>query len=143
MQQFQFLDVISQITWSDDSNMILVGIHKRGVAFARNVYDSVWSCKIDEGLAGMAYCRWAPSSRHILSISDFKLRLTIWSLIDRTVQYIPLPKHEDKGIDFSFDGKMMAVVLRPDEEQQEMGTDSSDVVALYRIRSEGPWECVH
>ena len=74
--------MISQIEWSPDSNLILVGVKKRGLAIAKNVYDASWNCKVDEGLAGMTHCRWAPSGRHILTVSDFKLRLTLWNLVD-------------------------------------------------------------
>ena len=123
--------------------MVLVGIHKRGVAYARNVYDAQWSCKIDEGLAGLAYCRWAPSSRHILTVSDMKLRLTMWSLVDRTVQYIPLPKHESKGLDFTFDGRHMAVVKKPDEGLMDPGSPLTDIIAIYKTKNEGAWECLH
>ena len=75
-------DLISGIDWSSDSNLILIAVAKRGVAFAKNVYDASWHCKIDEGLAGLASCRWAPGGRHIVTVSDFKLRLTLWSLVD-------------------------------------------------------------
>ena len=143
LQQFSFLDMISQIMWSDDSTMILVGIHKRGVAYARNVYDQQWQCKIDEGMAGLEYCRWAPSSRHILTVSDFRLRMTMWSLTDRTVQYIPLPKYADKGLDFNFDGRHMALVMKPDEMATDPGQPLSDSISLFRTRSQGQWECLH
>jgi len=71
--------------WSRDSHFILVGIAKRGVAFVKSMSDPNWDCKIDEGMAGLAFTRWGPSARHILTVSDFKLRLTIWSLSDKTV----------------------------------------------------------
>ena len=75
-------DVTASISWSNDSNLILIGIKKRGAAFARNVYDASWNCKVDEGLAGLSFCRWSPSGRHILTISEMRLRLTIWNLVN-------------------------------------------------------------
>lgn len=83
----------------------------------------------------MEYCRWAPSSRHILTVSDFRLRMTMWSLTDKTVQYIPLPKFADKGIDFSFDGKHMALVLKPDENLLDAGQPISDCISIFRIKN--------
>ena len=85
----------------------------------------------------MAHCRWAPSGRHILTISDFKLRLTLWSLVDQSVQYIPCPKHADTGIDFSSDGGLMAVILKAqDDIIADDGSDNgSDVIGLYNTRS--------
>ena len=32
-----------------------------------------WTCKIDEGLAGLMAVRWSPDGRHILSTADFKV----------------------------------------------------------------------
>jgi len=55
------------------------------MAFVKSVNDPVWQAKIDEGLAGLANCFWAPTSRHVLTISQFNLRLTIWSLVDKKV----------------------------------------------------------
>lgn len=34
-----------------------------------------WTCKIDEGLAGLTAVRWSPDGRHILSTADFQVRL--------------------------------------------------------------------
>lgn len=121
--------------------MILIGVEKRGLAFAKSVQDADWTCRIDEGLAGLAHCRWAPTSRHILTISEFKLRLTIWSLIDQSVQYIPFPKHESTGIDFSPDGTLMAVALKGDD-MSAPGKMVSDVIAVYSVNQGGPWECL-
>lgn len=114
-----------------------MGVHKRGVAFARNIYDPTWSCKVDEGLAGLAHCQWAPSGRQILTISDMKLRLTIWNLVDQTVQYIPCPKHEASGIDFNPDGSLMAVILKnADDSLIDSGeNDGGDVVGLYNTKN--------
>jgi len=118
-----------------------VGVNKRGVAFARNVYDPTWTCKVDEGLAGLSHCRWSPSGRHILTISDLKLRLTIWNLVNQSVQYVPCPKHGDNaGIDFSEDGSLMAVILKNTEETMGDGIPGGggDVIGLYSTsRSEG------
>jgi hypothetical protein len=77
-----FADLVSQLEWSPDGDLILIGVEKRGLAFAKSAHDPDWTCRIDEGLAGLAHCRWAPTSRHILTVSDLKLRLSIWSLID-------------------------------------------------------------
>lgn len=114
------------------------------MAFAKNIYDASWNCKVDEGLAGLTHCRWAPSGRHILTVSDFKLRLTLWNLVDRSVQYIQFPKHEDAGIDFSPDGSLLAVVLKhQDEVIVDNAQDRSDIIGLYHVRTIGKWECIH
>lgn len=132
---FQFVDISTSVEWSKDSQFILVGVHKRGVAFVRNIQDPTWNCKIDEGINGLSYCAFAATSKHVVTISESKLRLTIWSLSNKSVQYIQYPKHDDKGVAFSDDSKLMAVVLR-----SHLETDS---IAVYKIgRDSAPWECL-
>ena len=50
MQIFNFPDVASHLTWSPDSNLLLVGLKKRGLIFAQNVHDPNWMSKIDTGV---------------------------------------------------------------------------------------------
>ncbi|PNX76446.1 WD repeat-containing protein WRAP73-like, partial [Trifolium pratense] len=73
-----------------------------------------WTCKIDEGPAGIAYARWSPDSRHILTTSDFQLRLTVWSLVNTACVHLQLPKHASKGVSFTRDGKFAAICTRRD-----------------------------
>ena len=82
-------------------------------------------------MAGMINCRWASTDRHILTVSDCKLRLTIWSLTDKSVQFVQYPKHADRGVDFSPDGKLMAVLQRPSIDMiDEMGSQG-DMIGIY------------
>ena len=46
----------------------------------RNIYDPEWHCKIDEGMSGLEYARFSPDSNHVLTVSEFKVRLTIWEI---------------------------------------------------------------
>ena len=85
LSKYQFTDVVSHLEWSQDGVYILIGISKRAQAFVKSVQDPDWQCKIDEGLAGMVHCSWAPTSRHVITISEFNLRLTVWSMIDKSV----------------------------------------------------------
>ena len=127
---YQFTDVVSHLEWSPDGIFILVGIEKRAQAFVKSVSDKEWQCKIDEGLAGMVNCFWAPTSRHIITISEFNLRMTVWSMVDKTVQYINNPKHcgnfeGQRGYCFSPNKKIMALI--------EKNEDSKDLVSLYDL----------
>ena len=85
INRYQFTDVVSHLEWSPDNTYLLIGIEKRAQAFVKNVLDSEWQCKIDEGLAGLSCCMWAPTSRHIITVSDFNVRLTVWSMVDKSV----------------------------------------------------------
>ena len=128
LNKYQFTDVVSDLEWSPDGAYILIGIQKRAQAFVKSVTDPEWQCKIDEGLAGMVSCRWAPTSRHVITVSEFNLRLTVWSMIDKSVQYIQGPKHSNKGLCFSPNLKIMALI----EKNME---DSRDMVGLYDLSS--------
>lgn len=109
---------------------------KRGLAFAKSLHDNDWQCKIDEGMAGMASCAWGPTTSHIITVSDMNVRLTVWSLNDKSVQYIRNPKYDTKkGLVFSGNGKMMALI----EKNEETG---KDMVGLYDTTG-NTWECLH
>ena len=135
--------MISHLNWSSDSTLILVGVEKRGTVFARNVFDTEWGCKIDEGMAGMIHCRWASTDRHVLTISHCKLRLTVWSLTDKTIQFIPSPKHDNRGIDFSPNKKLMAVLQKPNPEMIDALGSQGDTIGIYEVKSVGKWTCLH
>jgi hypothetical protein len=50
------------------------------------------------------------------------------------VQYIPYPKHESTGIDFSPDGKLMAVALKGDEMTASTSDKfPNDVIAIFSV----------
>ena len=36
-----------------------------------------WTCKIDEGSAGLIKARWAPDGRHILTTAEFHVRFNM------------------------------------------------------------------
>ena len=125
MHQFSFIDLITKIEWSPDSNFILVAIGKRGMVFVKSLNDQDWNCKIDQGLAGLADARWAPDSRYIITVSEFNLRLSVWSLADKSSQFIRNPKHADRGVAFAKNGKTMALIQK--------GEDQKDLIVLYDL----------
>lgn len=122
VQLYGCIDAIEDITWSCDSEYVLCSIQKRGSAQVWSVSNKEWHCKIDEGPVGLAHARFSPDGRHVLVTADFRLRITIWSLCDRSVYYIRFPKHVGKGLDFTSDGKVMALAER---------TDARDSVGLF------------
>jgi hypothetical protein len=65
---------------------------------------------------------------HLLSkhFPFFQLRITIWSLVDRSVRHINLPKDAEPGLDFSPGGSYLAVAER---------RNAKDFVAIYSCES--------
>ena len=93
VQLYSCIDKIEEIEWSCDSEYVLCSIPKRGAAQVWSLSNKEWHCKIDEGPVGLAHARFSPNGRHVLATADFRLRITIWSLCDRSVFYIRYPKH--------------------------------------------------
>ncbi|XP_020222888.1 WD repeat-containing protein WRAP73 [Cajanus cajan] len=114
VQLFSCLDKISYIEWALDSEYILCGLYKKPMIQAWSLTQPEWTCKIDEGPAGIAYARWSPDSRHILTTSDFQLRLIVWSLLNTACVHLQCPKHASKGVSFTRDGKFAAICTRRD-----------------------------
>ncbi|KAL1559312.1 WD repeat-containing protein WRAP73 [Salvia divinorum] len=114
VQLFSCLDKITYIEWALDSEYILCGIYKRPMLQAWSLAQPEWTCKIDEGPAGISYARWSPDSRHILTTSEFQLRLTVWSLLNTACIHLQWPKHGSKGVSFTKDGKFAAICTRRD-----------------------------
>lgn len=89
---------------------MLCALRERGAAQVWDAFDPDYSCRIDEGPAGVASCRWAPGGRTVLVVADFCVRMAAWSLLGRRCEYLPGPKHPNKGLAFSPDGGCMAVL---------------------------------
>lgn len=59
-------------------------------------------------------CRWSPDGLSVLLVADFRVRLTVWCLVERRPIYLPGPKFADRGVAFSPSGDTLAVLeVRP------------------------------
>ncbi|KAL2103361.1 hypothetical protein ACEWY4_000229 [Coilia grayii] len=114
LQLYTCLDQVDHIEWSSDSVLILCAMYKRGLVQVWSLKQPDWHCKIDEGSIGLLSSRWSPDGRHILNTTEFHLRITVWSLCNKSVSYIKYPKACEKGMDFSADGRYMALAERRD-----------------------------
>eukprot|EP00040_Diaphanoeca_grandis_P043825 m.269198 g.269198 ORF g.269198 m.269198 type:complete len:444 (-) comp82937_c0_seq1:156-1487(-) len=130
IQLHQCLDKISFIEWSSDSLYILCAQLKRGLVEVWSLEQPEWTCKVDEGSAGLTHARWSPDGRHVLTSADFQLRITVWSLINNQVNFLKFPKYAKKGCAFSNDGLYMAVLER---------SDCKDFVGVFACKT---WEMV-
>ena len=124
LQTFSFCDFIEDIQWSKNSKLILVGLYKRSRCEIRNIENPKWYCSIDEGIQGMKYSLFSPDSLHILSICDHNIKLSIRSLVDKSLLYINFPKFSKKGLSFSSKGNFMALAERK---------NAKDLIGIYYI----------
>ena len=109
------LDAVQYIEWSSDGLYVLCAMFfKRALVQIWSVEDPEWTCKIDEGSAGLDGVRWSPDGRHVLTWAAFQLRITIWSLVSQQTCYIKAPKFAVNGAEFSRDGRYFAVLERRD-----------------------------
>lgn len=131
LSTYTVVDTPAQIEWAEDNEYLLCGIPKRSLVQVFSRSDPAWTAKISLGLSGMAHARWTPDSRQILTITEFQLRLTIWSLVDKSVSHIRNPKHADKGLHFSSDGKFMALAER---------LDCRDYIGIYFTQN---WQLIN
>lgn len=118
--EYVCVDKVDRMELSPDNSMVLASMPDRQAvqifalpSTADGSEKSLWTCRINEGVAGLVSARWAPDSRFVITESDFGIQLTIWSIIDSSSAVITHPK-QSGIIAFSGDGKMMAVGLRMD-----------------------------
>ena len=129
-QNFSFVDFIEDIQWSKNSELILVGLYKRARCEIRSIENPKWYCSIDEGVKGMKYSLFSPDSLHILSICDHNIKLSIRSLVDKSLLYINFPKYARKGLSFSSKGNFMALAER---------NEAKDYIGVYFVNK---WTCI-
>lgn len=114
LQLFNCTDSIQEIEWACDSDLILVASYKLGTFQVWSLEDEKWTAQIDEGIVGCSLVKFAPDGRHILSFSDFELRITVWSLITKEAIYLQYPKFTNRGHQFRADGSYFALAERID-----------------------------
>ena len=129
-QNYSFIDFIEDIQWSNNSKLILIGLYKRARCEIRNIENPKWYCSIDEGVKGMKYSLFSPDSLNIISICDHNIKLSIRSLVDKSLYYINFPKFAKKGLSFSAKGNFMALAER---------NEAKDYIGVYFVNK---WTCI-
>ena len=131
LHKFSFSDYIEHIEWSKDSTLILIGLFKRGIVEIKHLVNPEWHCRLNEGIAGITHAYFAPDSRSVLTICNNNLKLSIWSLVNKTITYIPMPKYAKKGVSFTSNGHFMALAIQ---------TTPNDSVGVFYV---GNWTQLH
>jgi len=130
IQTFTCNSPIQYVEWSLDSQFILCAQYKSGTVQVWSLDEPKWTCKIDDGSIGLVDARWATDSRHILTTSEFHLRITVWSLVNKSVSYIKYPKVIDKKLSFTKDNSYLAVAER---------RDCKDCISIFSLST---WQLV-
>jgi len=112
IQKFSFQNPISKFLWSPDSSLVLIAFYKTGICEVRSISNPKWTCTINESQSGITNCLWTPDSRKIILFNDFNVRMSIWSLVDKSTIYINSPKFNNKCLLFSENGNFMALAER-------------------------------
>lgn len=113
-QVFSCQYAIQAVEWCSDSSLVLCAMFKRSVIQIWSLSQPTWCCKIDEGTAGIIGFSWSPDARHVLTIAEFHVRITVWSLVNKAVSYIRYPKSIESSHAFSPDGRYLALIERRD-----------------------------
>ena len=129
---YTFIDFIEDIKWSNNNQLILIGLYKRNRCEIRNIENDNYLCTIDEGVQGMSNSLFSPDSLHILSINGHVTKLTIRSLQNKSLLFINLPKFPKKCLCFSSQGKGNFMALAERKE-------TKDIIGIYFIRN---WTCI-
>ena len=124
IKKYTFPNTISKFLWSPDSSLLLMAFYKTGQCEVRSISEPKWTCTITESQSGIINCLWTPDSRKIILFNDFNVRMSIWSLVDKSTVYINSPKFNDKCILFSENGNFMALAERQ---------NGKDFIGIYFI----------
>uniref|UniRef100_H2Y8F9 Anaphase-promoting complex subunit 4 WD40 domain-containing protein n=1 Tax=Ciona savignyi TaxID=51511 RepID=H2Y8F9_CIOSA len=109
LRLYTCMDAVQSLEWSSDSQFLLCAMYKRGLVQVWSVEQPDWTCKIDEGSAGLIHAQWSPDGRHVLTTASFNLRITVWSLVNKSISYIRYIKNSKDCLSFSSSGKYLAV----------------------------------
>jgi len=129
---------IQAIRWSPDSKLVAAScIHGPFDSVATivhifSVHTPDWKAVIKDGaLSGVANILFTPDSRHLIVVSEYHIRLTVWSLSSKVVRNIRFPK----SLSFDNSGQFLAVVASGSAVTD--GGGSGEAISIYDMA--GNW----
>ena len=125
------LDEVNFLEWSPDSSLLVVILKKRNLIQILNIDDTNWKCKLDFAAISIGEVKWAPDSRHLITIDELGVRLQIWSLVNKTVNVISDVKGLKKGVSFFNDRIAILQQKMSDTERNQL--DDYVLVLQYRV----------
>jgi len=82
---------VDKLEFSPDSEFILCSSLKSGVTCVVRVLASDWKARITEP-PDIADAFFSPDSRHVITIAQFNVKMTVWSFTEKRIRYIKLPR---------------------------------------------------
>lgn len=152
---YQCVDKPDKIEFSPDSSYFFCAYTARGVLQCFSLSDPDWKCRVNEGVSGFINAFWMADSRGVITVSDFGIQLSVWSLLDSTSHIISSPKYglgaiahnspsQQQLLAFSDCARFLGIVHRmelhdyigvysatPFQELSKFKSRSNDVAALY------------
>ncbi|XP_076167676.1 WD repeat-containing protein WRAP73 [Ptiloglossa arizonensis] len=123
IHSFIFTDIIEFIEWSRNSEYILCANIKKAIIQVFSIHYPEWKYKLIEGSAGLESVNWSPDSRHILTLSDFNIQISVWSLENRNVTHIQNVKSSFHKLQYSSNGNELAVIV---------SNEGKDSIEIYK-----------
>jgi len=93
----QELTQVDRVVFSPNSQLILVAGYKAGVVLIFSVEEEEWRGRVLCGAGGLAGVAWGGDSRHVLTLGEWGVVLTVWSLASKSVLYVKNPKMWSTG----------------------------------------------
>ncbi len=130
---------VEHLEWGADSDLLLCASYKQGVVEAFRVSNPNFSCSVSEGAAGISFAALSPDATHLLTITDFALSLSLWTLADPGKVWTVKKPKADVPPTFSPHGALLAVASR---------VGSNDQISLYgkkkgkKKEGGGEWTCL-
>ena len=131
---YKFEEQISSLVFSPNSQFFMAVMGKSNVLELRGVEDQEWKCRIADSKSGISGARWIPDSQQIMTIANFQLRASVYSLVTKKMTHIKNPKYSDKGVCFNSTGKFMALAER-DAAKDFIGVYFTQDWKLVNVRS--------
>ncbi|XP_046816933.1 WD repeat-containing protein WRAP73-like isoform X2 [Vespa crabro] len=112
VQSFIFSDIIEYIEWAPNNEYILCANITKAVVQVYSLNYPQWKYKLIEGSAGLASITWSSNNKHLLTLSELNIQVSIWSLEDNSVLHIPnLKSSAFNKLMFSPNGDRLAVII--------------------------------
>ncbi|XP_076753057.1 WD repeat-containing protein WRAP73 [Xylocopa sonorina] len=111
IHSFIFPDIIEYFEWSRNSEYILCANIRKAIVQVYSIHYPEWKYKLVEGSAGLESVSWSPDSKYILTLSDFNIQISVWSLENQSVIHIQNVKSSFNKLYFSPNGNNLTVVV--------------------------------